>query len=258
MIDTGQAQGGRVLAGVQGGTGQHVLAAELVLFLGIVGIRAVAQYGPGDKSKLPSDQFGPLFILGNGLAAFFVLSFLAARGGTAAKVAAAGGLLIDMALLLKSSAHLELIANQYAAPRPYAPADESGSYATGQAEVLSPALQYELTTGKLPKPPKGVSAAKSMKYARSALTHYGLSPGQFGDLVKLWTKESDWNNEATNPGSGAYGIAQALPPTKYPKAAQAAGGSNPYDQIDWGLAYIKQTYGSIAAAWAHEQHYGWY
>jgi SLT domain-containing protein len=97
-----------------------------------------------------------------------------------------------------------------------------------------------------------------MKYARSALTAHGLSPGQWGDLVKLWTRESDWNNLATNPSSGAYGIAQALPASKYPKAGQEAGGSNPYDQIDWGLSYIKQRYGSIAAAWAHEQHNGWY
>lgn len=184
-----------------------------------------------------------------------MLSFLAARGGLAARIAAAGGLIIDVALLLKSSAHLELIAGQYAAPRQYVPEALSGSYAGGEAPVLSPALAFEQANRSLPPQPKGISASKSMRYAKQSLAAHGLSPGDWPLLVKLWNKESGWNPKATNPGSGAYGIPQALPPTKMSKAAQEG---DPYAQISWGLGYIKQRYGSIAAAWAHEVHFGWY
>lgn len=233
--------------------GQHVLAAELMLFVAIVGMRAVAQYGPGDKKDIPPDQFGPLFILGNGFAIFFVLSFLAARGGTAAKVAGAAGLVIDIALLMQSLPHLEIIATEYEKPRKYKPLDETGSYAGAEADVLPPALQFEDTNRKLPPTPKGKSPRAAMKYARSLLKHYGWGPSQFAPLVKLWTQESGWNFKAVNPSSGALGIPQALGhtlPSGY-KDSMAV-------QIRWGLQYIKGRYGSPAAAWAHEQHFNWY
>lgn len=88
---------------------------------------------------------------------------------------------------------------------------------------------------------------------------YGWATGtQWADLVSLWNQESGWNNKAQNPSSGAYGIPQALPPTKMPAAAQASGGSSASAQISWGLSYIKSTYGSPSAAWAHETSDGWY
>ena len=81
---------------------------------------------------------------------------------------------------------------------------------------------------------------------------------QWNALYALWQQESGWSNTARNKGSGAYGIAQALPPTKYPLAAQASGGSNPKAQIQWGLGYIKGRYGSPEGALAHEDAFGWY
>lgn len=77
------------------------------------------------------------------------------------------------------------------------------------------------------------------------------------DLVLLWTKESGWNAKAENSASGALGIAQALPPTKYPKAGQKPE-LNPGAQITWGLEYIHDRYGSPVMAWAHEQANNWY
>lgn len=83
---------------------------------------------------------------------------------------------------------------------------------------------------------------------------------QWADLVSLWNQESGWNHLAKNASSGAYGIAQALPASKYPAAAQAppVGTSDAAAQITWGLAYIKGTYGSPVMAWAHEQANNWY
>jgi hypothetical protein len=73
--------------------------------------------------------------------------------------------------------------------------------------------------------------------------------------------ESGWNQFATNPTSGAYGIPQALPFTKMPKAAwpaSAGGSSNPTAQIEWMWNYMAATYGGPIGAAAHEAAYHWY
>ena len=88
---------------------------------------------------------------------------------------------------------------------------------------------------------------------------YGWGSGaQWVNLDALWQQESGWSNTAKNPSSGAYGIPQALPPTKLPFAGQEGGGSSAVAQIGWGLNYIKGRYGSPIAAEAHEQSFGWY
>lgn len=105
---------------------------------------------------------------------------------------------------------------------------------------------------------------------------YGWGPGttNWTDLVSLWTRESSWNNTATNPTSGAYGIAQALGHGTAGTAgtvtneyggygvsdavAQDANSGSASAQITWGLAYIKETYGSPSAAWAEEESAGAY
>jgi len=91
---------------------------------------------------------------------------------------------------------------------------------------------------------------------------YGWATGQeWDDLVSLWNRESGWNNTADNPQSGAYGIPQSLPYSKMPKAAwppSDGGSASASAQISWGLSYIKSTYGSPSAAWAHEVSAGWY
>lgn len=105
---------------------------------------------------------------------------------------------------------------------------------------------------------QGGTAAQNQAIAKQLAASYGWDTGtQWDDLVKLWDRESGWNNRAVNRSSGATGIPQALPPTKLPKAGQAptyAAGP----QISWGLSYIKSRYGSPSAAWAHEQSAGWY
>jgi hypothetical protein len=60
-----------------------------------------------------------------------------------------------------------------------------------------------------------------------------------------------------NPGSGAFGIPQALPGSRMASAGpdwQASAAT----QITWGLRYIRGTYGSPCAAWSHERAAGWY
>jgi hypothetical protein len=89
------------------------------------------------------------------------------------------------------------------------------------------------------------------------LGSFGWSSSQFSCLDPLWEHESGWSVTAYNPGSGAYGIPQALPGSRMASAGPDWQ-TNAATQITWGLEYIKGTYGSPCGAWAHEQAAGWY
>ncbi len=74
----------------------------------------------------------------------------------------------------------------------------------------------------------------------------------------LEMREAGYNRFARNPSSGAYGIPQALPPTKMPFAAQAAGGSHAGPQLSWMYGYISSVYANPVNAAAHERRMNWY
>ena len=94
-------------------------------------------------------------------------------------------------------------------------------------------------------------------YASARLGAFGWGQDQMPCLVQLWNQESGWQTNATNPSSGAYGIAQALLPSKY-YSAGSDWLSNYRTQIDWGLGYIRDRYGSPCGAWGHEVSNNWY
>ena len=94
--------------------------------------------------------------------------------------------------------------------------------------------------------------------ARSVMSsRYGWGSGEFSCLSTLWDHESGWDVHASNPSSGAYGIPQALPGSK-----MATYGSdwqdNALTQIEWGLAYIHQSYGTPCGALSSWNAKGWY
>jgi septal ring factor EnvC (AmiA/AmiB activator) len=99
--------------------------------------------------------------------------------------------------------------------------------------------------------------AGAKSYAAGRLGAYGWGQDQFLCLAQLWTKESNWQTTATNPYSGAYGIPQALPPGKY--ASAGSDWLTSYrTQVDWGLGYIRDRYGSPCGAWSHSMANNWY
>ena len=71
---------------------------------------------------------------------------------------------------------------------------------------------------------------------------------EFTCVDKIWTQESNWQWNAENPTSGAYGIPQSLPASKLATAGDDWK-TNPATQIKWGLKYIKERYGTPCAAW---------
>ncbi|MFF8956210.1 transglycosylase SLT domain-containing protein [Streptomyces sp. NPDC014894] len=80
---------------------------------------------------------------------------------------------------------------------------------------------------------------------------------QFNCFSKIVTHESNWDVNAQNPSSGAYGLVQALPAGKMATAG-ADWKTNPETQIEWGLDYMKDRYGSPCDAWSTWQTQGWY
>lgn len=99
--------------------------------------------------------------------------------------------------------------------------------------------------------------ATYQQYARDQFDRYGWSDSDFECLIKLWTKESNWNPSAHNKSSGAHGIAQALPASKM--ASYGDDYMTSYQtQINWGLDYIKNRYGAPSNAWKHFQEHNWY
>lgn len=108
----------------------------------------------------------------------------------------------------------------------------------------------------------GSTAQQNQSIANEQAKAYNWDTGtQWDSLLTLWTKESDWDNHAMNSASGAYGIPQALPYTKMPKAAwpESAGGqSDPTAQIQWGLEYIAGRYGLPQFALAYHNQHNWY
>ena len=90
---------------------------------------------------------------------------------------------------------------------------------------------------------KGGNPQQNMAAGKLLAASYGWTGQQWTDLVALWNGESGWNQFAEN-ASGAYGIAQALPESKYPPAGRKENGSDPIVQMRWGLSYIKARYGN--------------
>lgn len=101
------------------------------------------------------------------------------------------------------------------------------------------------------------SPAGAQASARGMLGNYGWGEDQMSCLVSLWNKESGWNYQAYNSGSGAFGIPQALPGSKMASAG-ADWQTNAATQVAWGLGYISGRYGSPCSAWSHSQSVGWY
>lgn len=86
----------------------------------------------------------------------------------------------------------------------------------------------------------GSAAANRALGKKMAAQMYGWVGSEWNALDSLWgTYESGWRNNAQNPGSSAYGIAQFLNSTWGPYGPKT---SNPGLQIKYGLEYVHDRY----------------
>ena len=136
----------------------------------------------------------------------------------------------------------------------FASTETGGKVIPNTGQFSGPALAGGVETG---------TAGQNKQIGKMLATGYGWGSGADWDaLDKLWTSESGWSNTADTRKSGldpanatvfAYGIPQSRPYSKMPKAAwppDKGGRADPTAQIQWGLAYIKQNYGSPSKALA--------
>lgn len=111
-------------------------------------------------------------------------------------------------------------------------------------------------TGVVPKGNGNNSKASLQAYAKQLLTKYGWA-GQWAAFNNIEMSEAGWDYKATNPTSGAYGLAQALPASKM-SSAGADWRTNGDTQLQWMMQYIKGRYGDPSAAWSFHQKNNWY
>jgi hypothetical protein len=151
-------------------------------------------------------------------------------------------------------------AEQAAAAQAQAAADqaERDRRAAEEAAARAAAAAAAEAEAAAAAPGRGTSApvAPAGSYQDYALGKLGGDSGQFSCLENLWGKESGWNPNAQNPSSTAYGIPQFLDSTW--AGTGIAKTSDGYRQIDAGLIYIEQRYGTPCSAWAHSQANNWY
>jgi hypothetical protein len=133
------------------------------------------------------------------------------------------------------------------------------SRSSDRRTAADPAKKAALSVSDGPAVTESVelSAADPRDIARALMPKFGFSADQFSCLDSLWMRESGWNPAAENASSGAFGIPQSLPGSKM-AAAGADWATNPATQIEWGLGYIRDSYGSPCGAWGHSESYGWY
>ena len=133
------------------------------------------------------------------------------------------------------------------------------SRSSDRRDATDPAKKAALSVSSGPAVSDRVelSAGDPRDIARALMPQFGFSSDQFGCLDSLWMRESGWNPAAHNPSSGAHGIPQSLPGSKMASAG-ADWATNPATQIEWGLGYIRDRYGSPCGAWGHSESYGWY
>jgi resuscitation-promoting factor RpfB len=146
----------------------------------------------------------------------------------------------------------------------------SPASAPGANAITVPVVPATASTGT------AVGSSSAQQALQNAAAAYGWGSGaQWQALQNVEMAEAGFNPSATNPSSGAYGLAQALGhgqgvntqgtvTNQYggyglsSAEAQAANSGDAQAQAIWMCAYIAATYGNPVNAWAHEQSAGWY
>jgi hypothetical protein len=100
-------------------------------------------------------------------------------------------------------------------------------------------------------------ASAAAPTSAQAIAKKMVPAGQYQCFSKIVEHESGWDHTATNASSGAYGLVQALPASKM-STAGSDWKTNPATQIEWGLDYMNDRYGSPCGAWEFWQNNHWY
>lgn len=130
---------------------------------------------------------------------------------------------------------------------------------TKQLNNTKPVAKVELVAPPTPTPPPVVPAPVAPVAPPAPTTHEGLmaaagiSPSDYAAVDYIVSHESSWNQDATEPTSGAHGLVQALPFSK-----TGCGWEDAVCTLRWGQQYALQRYGGWWAAMNYWQvHRNW-
>ena len=120
-------------------------------------------------------------------------------------------------------------------------------------DVLKAKLEALMTSVDLMGGSGSPTSGPVVDQVRAVAARYGWGSGPEWDaLSRLIQKESSWNPNAANPTSSARGLFQKMTSLHGPVEGTAGG------QAEWGLNYIKRTYGSPSLAWSAHNQQNWY
>lgn len=100
-------------------------------------------------------------------------------------------------------------------------------------------------SGGYGRPVKSAPSGEIQQYAHEAMKRFGWGDDQWDSLNFIITNESGWNQNAMNSSSGAKGLFQCL---GHKDCDTDTYMSDYKEQIDWGLRYIANRYGTPNAA----------
>ncbi|WP_455752843.1 aggregation-promoting factor C-terminal-like domain-containing protein [Streptomyces ardesiacus] len=136
-----------------------------------------------------------------------------------------------------------------------------------KVEIPGPTVTKKVEVTKTVRPPipDSVSRSNERKTPKTSAVPRGsartvaqsIFGSQFSCADSLIAKESGWNVSATNPSSGAYGLGQALPPSKMtPYGSDWR--TSARTQLTWMKAYLDGRYGGACAGWEFWKSHHWY
>ena len=190
------------------------------------------------------------------------------QASAAASTAASQKAAADRAAVLKAAA-AKAAAQKAAAQKAAAAKAAAAKAAAAKAAVQRAAAAQAAADKAAADKAAADRAAASQQAASRSETRTSLSGSpqdiaaqivpadQLASFDEIISHESGWDVTATNPSSGAYGLAQALPGDKMASAG-SDWQTNPATQIRWALDYMNSTYGSPNQAWAFWQNNNWY
>lgn len=158
---------------------------------------------------------------------------------------------LGLSTLIRAGAPFRVPAVAFAAPR---------RVATPVPAKTHPApVSHQRVTPGHDVSEKGASSAPDEEPDEAAIRRIAAAifGSGYGCAAEIISRESGWHVHATNPHSGAYGLAQALPGAK-----MARSGPNwrtdAATQLTWMRDYVTSRYGGVCGAWAHWLAHSWY
>lgn len=171
----------------------------------------------------------------------------AAWAATSAGGAASGSLVRPTAVLTTRAPTGPLEAPETIPPAPV----------TTEPPVTIPAAQQSAPPPSPPPRPQPASDEDARNTGHRVILSLGWTEDEWSCLDNIAVRESGWRVDAGNASSGAYGIAQALPASKYATIADDWQ-TSVSTQVTWMAGYVVGRYGSACQAWGFWQSAHWY